>query len=222
MTAEEFSEYYDSSAYTGRRTGSYSGRSLAVMNTDRIRDEVPYGKTVEAIAFDLLVDRRAAILVRHEVFRIAVVRTYDFSDEDIWHGNSRWEGLESLTITCTVKVLRMPAEVNPLAHPLGATDPSINDVHSKWWGIAALKLRRSDLLSFQVGCLTVLNKSPRGIARLLSKEENEIREIRKVVVQEMKDALAQWEQNEIATEFDAWASRGEAIKNAKALYEESL
>lgn len=222
MTSEEFSEYYDSSAYTRRQRAPHLGRSLAVMNTNRIRDEVPYGQTVEAIAFDLLVDRRAAILVRHEVFRIATARTYDFSDDDIWSGNRRWNGLEDLTMACTLKVLRMPAEENPLSRPLGASDPPIDDVHSKWWGVAALKLRRKGLLPFQVGCLTTLNKSPIGIARLLSKEEDEIRELRNVAIQEIEAALKEWEEKEIAAEFATIGRRRAVVKDARALYEESL
>jgi hypothetical protein len=192
------------------------------MNTARIRDEVPYGRIVEAIAFDLLVDKRAAILVRHEVFRIAIACTSNFSDEDIWRGNSLWGGLEDLTRICTIKVLRMPAERNPLSFPLGVRTPSIDDVHSKWWGVVALKLRRRGLLPFQVGCLTVLNKSSKGIARLLSKEEAEVRELRAVVVQEIEAALKEWEQDEIAAESNRVVSRRKTIENVRARYEESL
>ena len=222
MTSGEFSEYYDSAAYTRRHRSPDMGRSLAVMNTARIRDEVPYGRAVEAIAFDLLVDRRAAILVRHEVFRIAIVHTHNFSDEDIWSGNSRWSGLESLTMACTVKVLRRPAEKNPLARPLRLSAPPIDDVHSKWWAVAALKLRRNGLLPFQVGCLTVLNKSPKGIARLLSKEEDEISALRDIVIQEIEAALTEWEQNAITDEFDVIARQRATVENTRMLYEESL
>ena len=102
ITREEFIKYYDSVTYSAKLRVPRSGPNLAVINTARINDTLPYGQNVYSIALDLLVDRNAASLVQHEVFCRAMEQTYNFTTVDVWIGNAYWEGLENLTITTAV------------------------------------------------------------------------------------------------------------------------
>ena len=164
ITREDFIKYYDSATYSARLRVPRSGPNLAVINTTRINDSVPYGQSVYAIALDLLVDRDAANLVQHEVFCRAIGQTYNFTVVDVWSGNEYWEGLQNLTIAAAVDVLCLPEEDNPLSRPLIGGVQLVEEVNSKWWGTLALTLRLRNLLEFQVGCLTVLKKAyPRDI-----------------------------------------------------------
>lgn len=95
MTKEDFIKYYDSATYSAKLRVPRSGPNLAVINTARINDAVPYGQNVYAIALDLLVDRNAANLVQHEVFCRVVGQTYNFTVVDVWSGNAHWEGLQN-------------------------------------------------------------------------------------------------------------------------------
>lgn len=168
------------------------------MNTARINDAVPYGRNVHAIALDLLVDRKAANLVQHEVFCRAIGQTHNFSAADTWSGNSQWEGLQDLTIAVTLDILRLPAEENPLSRPLIGGVQLINEVNSRWWGILALTFRLRGLFEFQVGCLAVLKKSIPEIAEFLSKTETEIESSYQTAITEINAAIHQWAQTEIA------------------------
>lgn len=198
ITREEFLKYYDSAVYSAKLRVPRSGPNLAVMNTARINDAVPYGQNVHAIALDLLVDRKAANLVRHEVFCRAIGHIYNFSVADVWSGNSRWEGLEDLTMAVTLDILRLPEADNPLSRPLIGGIQLINEVHSRWWGMLALTFRLRGLFEFQVGCLAVLKKSIPEIAEFLSKPETEIEPVHQTTITEINGAVHQWAQTEIA------------------------
>ncbi|MDE0468645.1 MAG: hypothetical protein OYL97_16460 [Candidatus Poribacteria bacterium] len=169
-----------------------------MINTARINDAVSYGRNVYAIALDLLVDRRAANVVQHEVFCRTVEQTHNFSVADVWRGNSRWEGLQNLTIAAAVDILCLPEENNPLSRPLIGGAQLIDEVNSKWWGMLALTLRLRGLLEFQVGCLTVLKKPLQEIAERLSKTETEIQLLYRTSIREIKNAIDQWAQTEIS------------------------
>ncbi len=198
ITREEFLKYYDSAAYSAKLRVPRSGPNLAVINTARINDAVSYGRNVYAIALDLLVDRRAANRVQHEVFCRAVEQTYNFSVADVWRGNSRWEGLQNLTIATAVDILCLPEENNPLSRPLIGGAQLIGEVNSKWWGMLALTLRLRGLLEFQVGCLTVLKKPLPEIAERLSKTETEIQALHQTTITRIKNAIDRWAQTEIS------------------------
>ena len=198
ITREEFLKYYDSAVYSAKLRVPRSGPNLAVINTARINDAVSYGRNVYAIALDLLVDRRAANVVRHEVFCRTVEQTHNFSVADVWRGNSRWEGLQNLTIAAAVDILCLPEENNPLSRPLIGGAQLIGEVNSKWWGILALTFRLRGLLEFQVGCLTVLKKPLQEIAERLSKTETEIQLLYRTSITEIKNAIDQWAQTEIS------------------------
>jgi len=214
ITKEEFLKYYDSAVYSAKLRAPRSGPNLAVINTARMNDAVPYGQNVYAIALDLLVDRRAASLVQHEVFCRAIAQVYNFSVADVWSGNSRWEGLEHLTITAAVDILRLPVENNPLSRPLIGGVQLVEEVNSKWWGVLALTLRLSGLFAFQVGCLAVLKKPIQEISELLSKTEVEIQPIYELVITEINDAIDQWAH----TEISALNERIAEIEEVKTLY----
>ena len=198
VTREEFLKYYDSAVYSAKLRVPRSGPNLAVINTARINDAVSYGRNVYAIALDLLVDRRAANVVQHEVFCRTVEQTHNFSVADVWRGNSRWEGLQNLTIAAAVDILCLPEENNPLSRPLIGGAQLIDEVNSKWWGMLALTLRLRGLLEFQVGCLTVLKKPLQEIAERLSKTETEIQLLYRTSIREIKNAIDQWAQTEIS------------------------
>ena len=198
ITREEFLKYYDSAVYSARLRVPRSGLNLAVINTARINDAVPYGQSVYAIALDVLVDRRAANLVQHEVFCRTIEQTHNFSVADVWRGNSRWEGLQNLTIAAAVDILCLPEENNPLSRPLIGGAQLIDEVNSKWWGMLALTFRLSGLLKFQVGCLTVLKKPLQEIAERLSKTELEIQSVYQTTITEIKNAVDRWAQTEIS------------------------
>ena len=198
ITREEFLKYYDSAVYSAKLRVPRSGPNLAVMNTARMNDAVPYGKNVRAIALDLLVDRKAANLVQHEVFCRALEQTHNFSVADVWSGNSRWEGLQNLTMAVTLDILRLPAEDNPLSRPVIGGVQLINEVNSRWWGMLALTFRLRGLFEFQVGCLAVLKKSIQEIAEFLSKREAEIESLYQTAIAEINEAISQWAQTEIA------------------------
>ena len=198
ITREEFLKYYDSAVYSAKLRVPRSGPNLAVINTARINDAISYGRNVYAIALDLLVDRRAANLVQHEVFCRTVEQTHNFSVADVWRGNSRWEGLQNLTIAAAVDTLCLPEENNPLSRPLIGGTQLIDEVNSKWWGILALTFRLRGLLEFQVGCLTVLKKPLQEIAERLSKTETEIQLLYRTSIREIKNAIDQWAQSEIS------------------------
>ena len=198
ITREEFLKYYDSAAYSAKLRVPRSGLNLAVINTARINDTVSYGRNVYAIALDLLVDRRAANRVQHEVFCRAVEQTHNFSVADVWRGNSRWEGLQNLTIAAAADILCLPEENNPLSRPLIGGAQLIAEVNSKWWGMLALTLRLRGLLEFQVGCLTVLKKPLPEIAERLSKTEPEIRALYQTTITKIKNAIDRWAQTEIS------------------------
>jgi hypothetical protein len=167
-----------------------------VINTARINDSISYGRNVYAIALDLLVDRRAANLVQHEVFCRTVEQTHNFSVADVWRGNSRWAGLQNLTIAAAVDILCLPEENNPLSRPLIGGTQLINEVNSKWWGMLALTLRLRGLLEFQVGCLTVLKKPLPKIAERLSKTAPEIQSLYQTTITAIMNAIDQWTQIE--------------------------
>ena len=198
ITREEFLKYYDSAVYSAKLRVPRSGPNLAVMNTARINDAVPYGQNVHAIALDLLVDRKAANLVRHEVFCRAIGQTHNFSVADVWSGNSRWEGLQNLTLAVTLDILRLPEADNPLSKPLIGGIQLINEVHSSWWGMLALTFRLRGLFEFQVGCLAVLKKSIPEIAEFLSKPTTEIEPVYQKSATEINESIQQWAQTEIA------------------------
>ena len=198
ITREEFRKYYDSAVYSAKLRVPRSGPNLAVMNTARINDAVPYGQNVRAIALDLLVDRRASNLVRHEVFCRAIGQTHNFSVADVWSGNSRWEGLQDLTMAATLDILRLPAANNPLSKPLIGGIQLINEVNSRWWGMLALTFRLRGLFEFQVGCLAVLKKSIQEIAEFLSKTEIEVESLYETAITEINASVNQWAQTEIA------------------------
>ena len=198
ITKEEFLKYYDSAAYTAKLRVPRSGPNLAVINTARINDAVPYGQNVYAIALDFLVDRKAAHLVQHEVFSRAIAQAHHFSTADIWIGNSHWKGLHNLTIATAVDILCLPEESNPLSRPLIGGAQLIEEVNSKWWGILALTFRLRGLLEFQVGCFTLLKKPIQEIAQLLSKTGTEIQPLYQTTIREIKDAIDQWAQTEIS------------------------
>lgn len=198
ITREDFIKYYDSATYSAKLRVPRSGPNLAVINTARINDAVPYGQNVYAIALDLLVDRDAANLVQHEVFCRAIEQTYNFTVVDVWNGNEHWEGLQNLTIAAAVDVLCLPEEDNPLSRPLIGGVQLVEEVNSKWWGMLALTLRLRSLLEFQVGCLTVLKKPIQEISKLLSKTETEIQLPYEIVIKEISDAVNQWAQTEIS------------------------
>jgi len=199
ITREEFLKYYDSAVYSAKLRVPRSGPNLAVINTARINDAISYGRNVYAIALDLLVDRRAANMVQHEVFCRTIEQTYNFSVADVWRGNSRWEGLQNLTIAAAVDILCLPEENNPLSRPLIGGAQLIDEVNSKWWGILALTFRLRGLLEFQVGCLTVLKKPLQEIAECLSKPETEIQLLYRTTITEIKNAIDQWAQTEISS-----------------------
>lgn len=196
ITREEFLKYYDSAAYSAKLRVPRSGPNLAVINTARINDPVSYGRNVYAIALDLLVDRRAANRVQHEVFCRTIERTHNFTMADVWRGNSRWEGLQNLTIAAAVDILCLPEESNPLSRPLIGGAQLIGEVNSKWWGMLALTFRLRGLFEFQVGCLTVLKKPIQEIAERLSKTEPEIQSLYRTTIREIKNAIDQWAQTE--------------------------
>lgn len=198
ITKEEFGKYYDSAVYSAKLRVPRSGPNLAVMNTARINDAVPYGQNVHAIALDLLVDRKSANLVQHEVFCRAIGQTPNFSVADVWSGNSRWGGLQDLTMAVALDILRLPAEDNPLSRPLIGGVQLINEVNSRWWGMLALTFRLRGLFEFQVGCLAVLKKSIQEIAGFLSKTETEIESVYQTTLTEINEAIHQWAQTEIA------------------------
>ena len=171
---------------------------MAVINTARINDAIPYGQNVYSMALDLLVDRNAAILVQHEVFCRAMEQTYNFTTVDVWSGNAHWEGLENLTIATAVDILCLPEADNPLSLPLIGGVQLIEEVNSKWWGVLALTLRLRSLFEVQIGCLTVLKKPIEEISKLLSKPESEIQSPYERVVSEISNAINQWVQTEIS------------------------
>ncbi len=183
-----------------------------MINTARINDAVPYGQSVYAIALDLLVDRRAANVVQHEVFCRTIDQTHNFSVADVWRGNSRWEGLQNLTLAAAVDILCLPEENNPLSRPLIGGAQLIDEVNSKWWGILALTFRLRGLLEFQVGCLTVLKKPLQEIVERLSKTEPEIQSLYQTTIREIKNAIDQWAQTEISAANQRF-TEVEEIKN---------
>ena len=198
ITRGEFLKYYDSAAYSAKLRVPRSGPNLAVINTTRINDAVSYGRNVYAIALDLLVDRRAANMVQHEVFCRAVEQTHNFSAADVWRGNALWEGLQNLTIAAAVDILCLPEERNPLSLPLTGGAQLVDEVNSKWWGMLALILRLKGLLEFQVGCLTVLKKPLPEIAERLSKTVPEIQPLYQTTITRIENAIDRWVQTEIA------------------------
>ncbi len=198
ITKEEFLKYYDSAVYSAKLRAPRADPNLAVINTTRINDAVPYGYNVHAIALDLLVDRNAASLVRHEVFCRAITQTYNFSVADVWEGNARWEGLQNLTITVALDVLCLPEANNPLSRPLIGGMQLIDEINCKWWGMLALTLRLSGLLDLQVGCLTVIKTPIEEIAKRLSKAESEIEPLYQTTISQINDAINHWIQIETA------------------------
>ncbi|MXZ00064.1 hypothetical protein F4Y93_05235 [Candidatus Poribacteria bacterium] len=195
---EEFLKYYDSAAYAAKLRVPRSGPNLAVINTARINDAVSYGRNVYAIALDLLVDRRAANRVQHEVFCRTIEQTHNFSTADVWRGNVRWEGLQNITIDTAVDILCLPEENNPLSRPLVGGTQLIAEVNSKWWGMLALTLRLRGLLEFQVGCLTVLKKPPSEIAERLSKTVPEIQMLYETSITRINNAIDRWARTEMS------------------------
>ena len=198
ITKEEFLKYYDSTVYIAKLRAPRAGPNLAVINTTRINDTVPYGQNVYAIALDLLVDRNAANLVRHEVFCRAITQTYNFSVSDVWDGNTRWEGLQNLTISVMLDILCLPEANNPLSRPLIGGMQLIDEINCKWWGMLALTLRLDGLFEFQVGCFAVLRTPIQEIAKCLSKTESEIEPLYQRSISEINDAIDQWIQTETA------------------------
>ena len=198
ITREEFLKYYDSAAYSAKLRVPRSGPNLAVINTARINDAISYGRNVYAIALDILVDRRAANRVQHEVFCRTVEQTHNFSVADVWRGNSRWGGLQNLTIATAVDILCLPEENNPLSRPLIGGAQLMAEVNSKWWGMLALTLRLRGLLEFQVGCLTVLKKPLPEIAERLSKTVPEIQVLYQTTITKINNAIDRWAQTEIS------------------------
>ena len=198
ITREEFLKYYDSAAYSAKLRLPRSGPNLAVINTARINDAVPYGQNVYAIALDFLVDRKAAHLVQHEVFSRAIAQAHRFSVADVWSGNSHWEGLHNLAMATTVDILCLPEENNPLSRPLIGGAQLIEEINSKWWGILALAFRLRGLLEFQIGCFTLLKTPLQEIAQRLSKTETEIQPLYQTAISEIKNAIDQWAQTEIS------------------------
>lgn len=198
ITREEFLKYYDSAVYLARLRAPMAGPNLAVINTARINDDVPYGQNVRAIALDLLVDRNAANLVRHEVFCRAITQTYNFSVTDVWEGNAQWEGLQNLTMEVIFDILCLPEPNNPLSRPLIGGMQLVEEIECKWWGILALTLRLSGLFELQVGCFTVLKTPIHEIAQRLSKTESEIEPLYQTTISEIRAAIDQWGHTEIA------------------------
>ena len=197
ITRGEFLKYYDSAVYSAKLRAPRSGTNLAVINTARIDDAVSYGRNVYAIALDLLVDRRAANRVQHEVFCRAIEQTHNFSVADVWRGNAIWEGLQNLTIGAAVDILCLPKENNPLSRPLTGGAQLVDEVNSKWWGMLALTLRLRGLFEFQIGCLTVLKKPLPEIAERLSKTVPEIQPLYETTITRIENAINQWVQTEI-------------------------
>ena len=212
ITRGEFLKYYDSAAYSAKLRVPRSGTNLAVINTARINDAVSYGRNVYAIALDLLVDRRAANMVQHEVFCRAVDQTHNFSVADVWRGNALWEGLQNLTITAAVDILCLPKERNPLSRPLTGGAQLVDEVNSKWWGMLALTLRLKGLFEFQVGCLTVLKKPLPEIAERLSKTVPEIQPLYQTTITRIENAIDRWVQTEIAA-ANEYVTEVEKIKS---------
>ena len=198
ITRGEFLKYYDSAAYSAKPRVPISGPNLAVINTARINDAVSYGRNVYAIALDLLVDRRAANMVQHEVFCRTIEQTHNFSVADVWRGNALWQGLQNLTIATAVDILCLPEENNPLSRPLIGGTQLVGEVNSKWWGMLALTLRLRGLFEFQVACLTVLKKPLPEIAERLSKTVPEIQSLHQTTITEIKNAIDRWAQIEIS------------------------
>jgi len=198
ITRGEFLKYYDSAVYSAKLRAPRSGTNLAVINTARINDAVSYGRNVYAIALDLLVDRRAANRVQHEVFCRAIEQTHNFSVADVWRGNAIWEGLQNLTIGAAVDILCLPEENNPLSRPLTGGAELVDEVNSKWWGMLALTLRLRGLFEFQVACLTVLKKPLPEIAERLSKTVPEIQPLYETTITRIENAINQWVQTETA------------------------
>ncbi len=198
ITKEEFLKYYDSAAYAAKLRVPRLGPNLAVINTARINDAISYGRSVYAIALDLLVDRRAANRVQHEVFCRTIEQTHNFSTADVWRGNARWEGLQNITIDTAVDILCLSEENNPLSRPLVGGTQLIAEVYSKWWGMLALTLRLRGLLEFQVGCLTVLKKPPPEIAERLSKTVPEIQVLYETSITRINNAIDRWARTEIS------------------------
>lgn len=199
ITKEEFLKYYDSVVYSAKLRVPTAGPNLAVINTARISDAVPYGDNVYAITLDLLVDRNAANLVRHEVFCRAITQTYNFSVSDIWDGNPHWEGLQNLTIAVALDILCLPEVTNPLSRPLMGGMQLIDEISCKWWGMLALNLRLNGLFELQVGCLTVIKTPIQEIAKRLSKTESEIKPLWQTTIKEINNAIDQWVQTETAS-----------------------
>ncbi len=198
ITRGEFLKYYDSAVYSAKLRGPRSGTNLAVINTARINDAASYGRNVYAIALDLLVDRRAANIVQHEVFCRAVEQTHNFSVADVWRGNALWEGLQNLTIAAAVDILCLPEERNPLSRPLTGGAELVDEVNSKWWGMLALTLRLKGLFEFQVGCLTALKKPLPEIAERLSKTVPETQPLYETTITRIENAIDRWAQTEVA------------------------
>ena len=214
ITKEEFLKYYDSAVYSAKLRTPRAGPNLAVLNTVRINDAVPYGDNVRAIALDLLVDRNAANLVRHEVFCRALTQTYNFSVTDVWEGNARWEGLQNLTIAVALDILCLPEESNPLSRPLISGMQLIDEINCKWWGMLALTLRLSGLFEFQVGCFAVIKTPMQEIATRLSKTEPEIEPLYQTTLSEINDAIDHW----VHTEIEAANARLEEIEDLRKHY----
>ena len=212
ITRGEFLKYYDSAAYSAKLRVPRSGTNLAVINTARINDAVSYGRNVYAIALDLLVDRRAANMVQHEVFCRAVEQTHNFSVADVWRGNALWEGLQNLTIAIAVDILCLPEERNPFSRPLTDGAQLVDEVNSQWWGMLALTLRLKGLFEFQVGCLTVLKKPLPEIAERLSKTVPEIQPLYQTTITRIENAIDRWVQTEIAA-ANEYVTEVEKIKS---------
>ncbi len=215
ITREEFLKYYDSAAYSAKLRVPRSGPNLAVINTARINDAVPYGQNVYAVALDLLVDRKAAHLVQHEVFCRSIEQVYNFSVADVWTGNSHWEGLYNLTMATAVDILCLPEKNNPLSRPLIGGSQLIEQVNSKWWGILALTLRLRGLLEFQIGCFTLLKTPIQEIAQRLSETEIQIRPLCQTTVREINNAIDQW----IQTETSDAKERIAEVEDTKVYYD---
>ena len=188
---------------------------MALINTARINDAIPYGQNVYSIALDILVDRNAANLVQHEVFCRAMEQTYNFTTVDVWSGNAYWGGLENLTITTAVDILCLPEADNPLSRPLIGGVQLVEEVNSKWWGMLALTLRLRSLFELQVGCLAVLKKPIQEIAKLLSKTEIEIQSPYEIVVSEINNAINQWAETETSVVNERLAE----IEDLKSYYD---
>ena len=215
ITKEEFLKYYDSVVYSAKLRAPKAGPNLAVINTARINDAVPYGHSVHAIALDLLVDRNAANLVRHEVFCRAITQTYHFSVADVWEGNARWEGLQNLTMAAALDILCLPEANNPLSRPLIGGMQLIDEINCKWWGMLALTLRLSGLFELQMGCLTAIKIPTQEIAKRLSKTESEIEPLYQTTISEINNAIDHW----VQTETTAANARLAEVKDLRGHYD---